>query len=37
MNMVQTVCTLYVNAKILPVYTVPGIRGEKYKGEQWRG
>jgi hypothetical protein len=28
MNMVQTMCTHDVNAKMIPVETVPGIRGE---------
>jgi hypothetical protein len=27
---------MHVNAKIIPVGTVPGI-GERDKGEQWRG
>jgi hypothetical protein len=28
---------VYVNAKIIPVETVPVIRGRGYEIEQWRG
>jgi hypothetical protein len=28
---------IYVNEKMIPVETIPGIRGEGDKGEQWRG
>jgi hypothetical protein len=28
---------MYVNAKMIPVETVPRIRGGRNKGEWWRG
>jgi hypothetical protein len=28
---------MYVNAKMIPIETVPGIRGGEEKEEQWRG
>jgi hypothetical protein len=28
---------MYVNAKMISVETIPGIRGEGYKGKQQRG
>jgi hypothetical protein len=28
---------MYVNAKMIPVETVPGIRGKRDGGEKWRG
>jgi hypothetical protein len=28
---------MYVNAKMIPADTVPGIREEGDEGEQWRG
>jgi hypothetical protein len=28
---------MYLNAKIVPVQTIPGIRGVGHKGEWWRG
>jgi hypothetical protein len=38
MNMVQKCVYTYVNAKMIPVETIPGIsRGGKNKGEQGRG
>jgi hypothetical protein len=37
MNMVQKCVHKYVNAEMIPVETVPGIRGEGDKARQWRG
>jgi hypothetical protein len=28
---------MYVNAKMVPVETVPGMGADEDKGEQWRG
>jgi hypothetical protein len=36
-NMVQILCSHYVNRKMRLVRTIPGMRGEKDKGEWWRG
>jgi hypothetical protein len=27
----------YINAKMIPVETIPGVGGRGDKGEQWRG
>jgi hypothetical protein len=37
-NIVQKKCAhMYVNAKMIPVETVSGIRGGRDKRERWRG
>jgi hypothetical protein len=36
-NVVEILCTVYVNGKMRPVETIPGIRGREDKGEWWRG
>jgi hypothetical protein len=34
-NIVQILCAMYVNEKMTPVETTPGIKGDKRKW--WRG